>query len=129
LLRATGQTYSLFGFGFDFTILFFLTYFVMFPIIRFMGDYFDHGQLVAVTSGIQSKNHPRVGWIVELLFLPMNDKFHLVHHLFPKIPSKNLGQAHIFLLGSSRTYKQLHSEYDGALVSSLDSTMVREFHD
>ncbi len=81
-----------------------------YPIVRIIGDWFDHGAFIDREEVGRSRNNPSAGVLRRHLFFSNNDQFHLLHHLLPSIPSYRLPAAHQFLLSRSDTYRQMIAE-------------------
>ncbi len=68
------------------------------PTINYWTDCLDHAGLFGTGDDLDSARNVFVpGW-VRLLFFPRNDCYHLVHHLFPHVPSQHLADSHEKLL-------------------------------
>jgi len=77
-----------------------------FHAIRVFAEFLDHTSLPLGSSLSFTRNLPHRG-VLAALFHPHEDTFHLVHHLFPKIPHHQLRKAHE-LLKSNTQYKKAH---------------------
>ncbi|MGZ6471570.1 MAG: fatty acid desaturase family protein [Bdellovibrio sp.] len=94
-----------------------------FPLIRFLGDTFDHGELVVSEAQLQTRNQIGFSKVIYMFLFPLNDQYHLVHHIYQNIPADQLGRAHESLMSISKTYCSFHkndkktdlSENDGFL--------------
>ncbi len=75
-----------------------LPYLWVFTALNYWTDCIDHAGILASGDELTASRNVRVpGWLRVLLF-PRNDCFHLVHHLFPQVPSQHLGACHRQLL-------------------------------
>lgn len=71
-----------------------LPLYFIFPTINFWTDCLDHAGLVGAEDELEASRNVLAPLPVRLLFFPRNDCYHLVHHLFPKIPARHLRAAH-----------------------------------
>jgi len=84
---------------FPFTAILFiiLPYGVIYSALNYWADCMDHAGLIHSGNELHaSRNILAPAWL-RLLFFPRNDCFHLVHHLFPQIPSQYLAETHATL--------------------------------
>lgn len=75
-------------------------YVTAYQVVRYWSDAADHaGALGAAEELHRSRNHilpvAALNWIAQ----PRQDHFHLVHHLFPAVPVRDLARVHALLLG------------------------------
>ncbi len=68
--------------------------FYIFPTLNFWTDCLDHAGLVGETDELRASRNILAPAAVRYLFFPLNDCYHLVHHLFPQIPARHLDKAH-----------------------------------
>ncbi len=68
--------------------------FYIYPTLNFWTDCLDHAGLVGAADELESSRNVLAPAVVRLLFFPLNDFYHLVHHLFPQIPARHLDVAH-----------------------------------
>lgn len=84
----------------------FIPYFLLYPIIQAMGDYLDHSgtrpALFLVNEGLTASS-------LRFLVLPRNDRFHVAHHIFPRIPSERLPECHRRLLTHPTYFAHINS--------------------
>lgn len=73
-----------------------LPFFITLTFIRFIAEVTEHASLGCTNEFFSSRNN--LGWINEYLLHPAFDGYHIIHHLFPKIPFYNLKNAHYALL-------------------------------
>lgn len=74
----------------------FVPFFTTLVFIRFIAEITEHGSLGCENELFSSRNN--LGWFNEYFIHPCADGYHIVHHLFPKIPFFNLKKAHNLLL-------------------------------
>lgn len=80
-------------------------YVTVLPIIAYVSDLFDHAGLIGNENEIdKSRNYPVSNPFVHWLFFPRHDSYHLVHHLFPMVPTKHLADSHKILVAESPYY-------------------------
>ena len=74
-------------------------YFTSYPFFRYISDKADHAVISHEPDEfLRSRNHLlRWNWLNWLVF-PHHDAYHLVHHLFPGLPSKRHQTCHALLL-------------------------------
>lgn len=98
----------IFFFGFYLVFLFIiLPYLTTYQMCKIFSDYLDHGGLYHHhNQEYKTRNHyfslPFLNW----LLFPRNDCYHLIHHLYPRIPTKNLHKVHKLLLTENPEYAQ-----------------------
>lgn len=77
------------------TLLFVIIPFALiYTALNYWADCFDHAGIVPSDDELHAARNMLVAQPLRALFFPMNDSFHLVHHLFPAIPSQHLEKAH-----------------------------------
>ncbi|MGY3805063.1 fatty acid desaturase family protein [Pigmentibacter ruber] len=99
-------------FGINLIFLFLiLPYFTSYQMCKILSDYLDHGGLYYQNE----KEHKTRNHIFSIPFLntilfPRNDCYHLVHHLYPTLPTTYLPQMHQKLLTTNQEYaKRRHN--------------------
>lgn len=88
------------------TILFPLTLvlFVLLPFVlvysalNYWADCFDHAGIVDLDDELHASRNIIAPKLVRAVFFPRSDCFHLVHHLFPHVPSPHLEASHKILV-------------------------------
>lgn len=75
-----------------------LPLFWVFPAINYWTDCVDHGGLFENGSELESSRNLVLPRPLRAFFFPRNDCFHLVHHLFPLVPSHHLEHCHETLM-------------------------------
>lgn len=100
--------FLVFYFGIEFFFIFYI-----FPLlftyqqIKIFSDLCDH-DMVYFNKDIQNRtcNHifriPFLNWF----FFPRNDAYHLVHHLYPSLPTRYFKAKHHYLLKKDKVYAQ-----------------------
>lgn len=76
--------------------------FVYLP-MRFLAEVSEHMALGHGSEFATTRN--KLGWFQRYVMHPHGDGFHLVHHLYPRIPHQNLPRAHRLLMRDAR-YRQ-----------------------
>ena len=99
----------LFLFGIKFLFLFFVIPFLTtYQWMKFFSDLADHAEVISANQNeLRSRNHIFKSQWLNLFLFPRNDSYHLVHHLFPVVPTWNLRDAHSILL-ENKFYAQLN---------------------
>jgi fatty acid desaturase len=85
--------------GEPFLLYYVLPYTTAYQVIRYWSDAVDHAQIIAEPDEFErSRNHAfswaPLNWIV----FPRADAYHLVHHLFPAVPTPHQQRVHELLL-------------------------------
>ena len=78
-----------------FLMYWFIPYFTFLVTIRYIAEITEHAALGCAVEFNSTRNN--IGIINETFIHPHGDGFHLVHHLYPKIPFYNLKKAHELL--------------------------------
>ena len=85
-----------------------LPVFVFVPTITYIMDVMDHGGLLGNSNVAErARNYTTDSVILNFLFFPHYDAYHLVHHLFPNLPTRLLPHCHRVLLDSEPEYAAL----------------------
>jgi fatty acid desaturase len=92
----------------DTLILCWLVPFVCFlPIIRYIGEVTKHGAFICSSNELYSTRN-NFGWINENIIHPRGDAYHIIHHLYPKLPFYRMKNAHNILLGDANYASARH---------------------
>lgn len=75
-------------------------------IIRIVAEFLDHSGLKNDSIINFSRNLPHKG-LIRFIFHPNCDTFHIIHHLYPKIPHYNLKRADVYV-SKSKDYLNAH---------------------
>ena len=70
----------------------------VYPTINYWTDCIDHGGLVGFGDELESSRNFLLPKQLKVILFPRNDCYHLVHHLFPQVPSHHLDTCHRQLL-------------------------------
>lgn len=74
-------------------------YFVFYPVVLYLMDIVDHGGLFKNERMLQQTRNLIVDSLLfKWIFFPRNDFYHLIHHLYPRMPVKFFPNAHKKLL-------------------------------
>jgi fatty acid desaturase len=69
------------------------------PVIGYLSDIMDHAGLLHNDTDIRkSRNYFVNSTIIQWLLFPRNDSYHLFHHLFPAVPTRDFPKCHRILL-------------------------------
>ena len=81
------------------TVLFVVLPFVLiYSALNYWADCLDHAGIVAAQDDLYASRNVLAPRMLRGLFFPRSDCFHLVHHLFPHIPSRHLESSHKVLM-------------------------------
>ncbi len=98
-----------------------LPFITVLPAIGYLSDLMDHAGLIANENEIdKSRNYPVRNRFLHWLFFPRHDSYHLVHHLFPTVPTRDLARCHAILMAGSSYYaSRPHTLKDWAFSSTF----------
>lgn len=90
---------------------FLIPYCTTYQLLKFWSDAADHaGLLSAGDEFLRSRNHILPGGtLLNRVFFPRHDEYHLVHHLFPQVPTRHLPECHTLLLQEASYAERSHS--------------------
>ena len=71
-----------------------LPYVLVYSALNYWADCMDHAGLIEQDDDLAASRNLRAPRVLRVLFFPRNDCYHLVHHLFPHVPARHLGEAH-----------------------------------
>lgn len=80
-------------------LLIWAPYILVFSAINYFTDCIDHGGLIEANDELESSRNMVLPRYLRIILFPRNDCFHLVHHLFPQVPAKDLDVCHEQLMG------------------------------
>ncbi|MGF1552685.1 MAG: fatty acid desaturase family protein [Paracoccaceae bacterium] len=99
-------------------ILVWAPYVLAYTAINYWTDCIDHGGLVGQDDELAaSRNMVVPKWLRAIVF-PRNDCYHLIHHLFPQVPTRHLDACHERLMGHP-AYRD-SAEANGALFAAVE---------
>lgn len=82
--------------------------FLVIPTITYVMDIMDHSGLLNKNNrSLRARNYTTKNKIINFLFFPRSDTYHLVHHLFPSLPTDVLPQCHKILLEEEPEYRNI----------------------
>jgi fatty acid desaturase len=100
-----------------------VAYFTTYPAIGYITDILDHGGLIGAGAVLEkTRNYTVKNKIVNLVFFPRNDTYHLTHHLLPTIPIKFSHKCHEILLKESAEYRSMPHDLYGWINRFLASS-------
>ena len=74
-------------------------YATLYQVVRYWSDAADHAGVLGAAEALhRARNHILPRPALDALLQPRQDQFHLVHHLFPAVPVRDLGRVHALLL-------------------------------
>lgn len=80
-------------------VLFIILPFVLvYSTLNYWADCLDHAGIVASHDDLYASRNILAPLLLRSLFFPRSDCFHLVHHLFPNVPSQHLEASHKVLV-------------------------------
>jgi fatty acid desaturase len=87
---------------------------LMLPVIGYVSDVLDHGGVLGEEDeNDKSRNYIVKNRILRAIFFPRNDCYHLIHHLFPTLPTKHMPACHEVLMAEIGEYREkIHSLSD-----------------
>jgi len=74
-----------------------LPFVLVYSTLNYWADCLDHAGIVATGDDLTASRNILAPGLLRWMFFPRNDCYHLVHHLFPHIPARHLGQSHALL--------------------------------
>lgn len=74
-----------------------LPFVFVYSALNYWADCLDHAGIVATGDDLTASRNILAPGPLRWMFFPRNDCYHLVHHLFPHIPARYLGQSHALL--------------------------------
>ena len=96
LLSVAGIVLGLTGLLLPLLLYWFVPYLLVYMPMRFLSEVSEH---MALGHGSEFKTtRNKLGWFQEYVMHPHGDGYHLVHHLYTRIPHHNLARAHRLLL-------------------------------
>lgn len=116
--------FNLFGYvclGLIFPVLWLLSYLTVFQTISWFIEVAEHYPIVSVGRNDLYMSRNRFGNFIEEFFMEIHsENFHLIHHLFPRVPFWRMKKAHDILMQDS-DYAKLHLNV-GGIFSGKNST-------
>jgi fatty acid desaturase len=98
------SAHFIFGWS-NFLMFYIIPYVTVYQIFRYWSDAFDHAGITDSQQDFHRTRNHLFGWQwLNLLVFPRNDQYHLVHHLFPGLPTKAFPQAHLKLMEAEPEY-------------------------
>ena len=74
----------------------------IFSSVNYWTDCVDHAGVITKSDALEQSRNINIPKWLRVVFFPRNDSFHLVHHLFPGIPSMHYDAAHEILMEDAR---------------------------
>lgn len=94
------------------TLLLAICLLFFYPLICVCSDISDHAVGLNSADALgQSRNHIPRSRLLQYILYPRNDSYHLVHHLYPKAPTKTLPALHRRLLERNPQYRRLEHSF------------------
>lgn len=83
-----------------------IPYLTTYQIMKISSDFLDHHKVYFDSEKFfKTRNHMFKNKLLNLIFFPRNDSYHLVHHMYPSAPIKILGKIHNLLLQENLKYR------------------------
>ena len=80
-------------------------FFTTYQLMKIASDFLDHHNSCLLEKyKTKTRNHIFKHKILNLIFFPRNDCYHLVHHLYPLVPTTELKRFHCYLLTHDKEY-------------------------
>jgi fatty acid desaturase len=90
-------------------VYYLVPYLTAYQIFRFWSDAADHAGLMAGDTEFDRARNHCFGWApLNWLVFPRHDQYHLVHHLFPAVPTRRLRQMHGHLVADPTYAARAH---------------------
>jgi fatty acid desaturase len=82
-----------------FLLFYGVPYFVAYQVVRYWSDAVDHAGIIGEQDEFyRTRNHIFRWGLINRIIFPRNDQYHLVHHLFPAVPTTRQGHVHAILM-------------------------------
>jgi fatty acid desaturase len=88
-------------------LLIFLPYAWIYTAINYWTDCIDHGGILTREEEIEASRNFVIPKPMRAILFPRNNCFHLLHHLFPNVPSQHFDDCHKVLLADP-AYREVH---------------------
>ena len=75
--------------------------------INYWMDCIDHAGLVHAGDELEASRNVRLPKFAHMVLFPRNDGYHLIHHLFPQVPTQHFAACHERLLTSAEYRAQV----------------------
>ena len=113
-----------FGYIQHLALYWYVPFFFTLFLIRYIAEITEHASLGCENEFASSRNN--LGWFNEWIIQPCGSGYHMLHHIFPKIPWYNLPKAHRLLL-KDKTYAE-GNHYDSFFFSknSTIASLLKE---
>jgi len=90
--------------------------FTIVPTITYIMDIIDHGGLLGNENMAErARNYTTKSTLLNFLIFPHHDSYHLVHHMFPSMPTRDLHTCHEILLEEEPSYSALTHTLKGLI--------------
>jgi fatty acid desaturase len=90
-------------------LYFVLPYATTYQMMRYWSDAADHAGVVAASDEFErTRNHALPWGVLNAIIFPRSDAFHLIHHLFPNVPTHHYADVHQVLLRDPRYAARRH---------------------
>lgn len=115
--------------GWKFFLLYWLLpYVTVFQIVSWFIELSEHYPLVGkVSTDIHASRNRFGNWLERFLTGAHGESYHLVHHLFPRLPYWNMKRAHQILLQDD-TYRKINSTFGGIFTSANKNAPLWRSH-
>lgn len=123
LLFAAAIVLGLTGLLLPILLYWFLPYLFVYMPMRFLSEVSEHMALGHGSEFRTTRN--KLGWFQKYVMHPHGDGYHLVHHLYPRIPHYKLARAHRLLLADP-VYRLEGNHCDGLFASLRRRTTLAD---
>ena len=104
-------------------LLVWLPFLWVYSTINYWTECIDHGGLLDAEDDLDTSRNFIVPKQVRAILFPRNDCYHLIHHLFPQLPSRHLDMCHEQLLTNPEYRARSESSQSPVLASSHQKTV------
>jgi fatty acid desaturase len=86
-------------------LLILIPYIWIYTAINYWTDCIDHAGILTKKNEIEASRNFIIPKLMRFVFFPRNNCYHLIHHLFPTIPSQHFDQSHKLLMDDPTYHK------------------------
>jgi fatty acid desaturase len=102
-------------------LLVWLPFLWVYSAINYWTECIDHGGLLDAENDLETSRNFIVPKQIRMILFPRNDCYHMIHHLFPQVPSRHLDTCHEQLLTNTEYRKRDEGSRSSGPVGSRKS--------